>query len=58
MDIARYMIEEWIHLDVIGDDVSHQYDGRIEKEIPPEKIIDIHIVEDDFQKWYEYYEIE
>lgn len=57
MYIARYMIEEWLHIDVIGDDVSHQYDGHIEKEIPPEKIIDIHIVKDDFQKWYEYYRV-
>lgn len=58
MDIARYMIEEWLHLDIIGDDVSHQYDGHIEKEIPPEKIMNIHIVEDDFQNWYEYFGIE
>ena len=52
------MIEEWLHLDIIGDDVSHQYDGHIEKEISPEKIMNIHIVEDDFQNWYEYFGIE
>lgn len=47
-DIARYMLEEWIHIDIRKDNPQHQYDGRIEKEIPPEKIIEIHEVEDAF----------
>lgn len=48
-DVARSMLEEWIHLDIKHDEPKHQYDGRIEKEIPPEKIINIHEVEDDFK---------
>lgn len=53
-DIARYMLEEWIHLDIRKDEVAHQYDGRIEFEIPAENIIKIHEVEDSFpdmDKW-------
>lgn len=58
MDIARYMIEEWIHLDIIGDEVAHQYDGWIEKEIPPQNIIDIHLVDDNFHELNRYFNIE
>ena len=47
-DIARYMLEEWIHLDIRKDEVSHEYDGRIEFEIPAENIIALHEVEDSF----------
>jgi len=53
-DVARFMIEEWIHLDIKKDEVAHQYDGRIECEIPADKIIKIHEVEDSFpelDKW-------
>ncbi|MBT9858289.1 hypothetical protein GPK86_18215 [Blautia faecis] len=53
-DIARYMLEEWIHLDIRKDEVAHQYDGRIEFEIPAENIIKLHDVEDyfpDMDKW-------
>lgn len=53
-DIARYMLEEWIHLDIRKDEVAHQYDGRIEFEIPAENIIKLHHVEDyfpDMDKW-------
>lgn len=49
-DIARYMLEEWLHLDLRGDEPSHQYDGRIEFEIPPERILKIYEVEDDFKE--------
>lgn len=49
-DVACYMLDEWIHLDIKHDEPRHQYDGRIEKEIPPEKIISIHEVEDDFKE--------
>ena len=47
-DIARYMLEEWIHLDIRKDETAHQYDGRIEFEIPAQNIIKVHEVEDDF----------
>ena len=47
-DVARFIIEEWIHLDIREDEVAHQYSGRIEHEIPAEKIIEIHEVEDNF----------
>ena len=47
-DVARYMLEEWIHLDIRRDRTAHQYDGRIEFEIPAQKIICIHEVEDNF----------
>lgn len=47
-DIARYMLEEWIHLDIRKDEVAHQYDGRIEFEIPAENIIELYDVEDSF----------
>lgn len=47
-DIARYMLEEWIHLDIRKDEVAHQYDGRIEFEIPAENIIKLHEVNDYF----------
>lgn len=47
-DIARYMLEEWIHLDIRKDEVAHQYDGRIEFEIPAQNIIALHGVEDSF----------
>lgn len=53
-DIARYMLEEWIHLDIRKDKVEHQYDGRIEFEIPAQNIIKMHAVEDSFpdiDKW-------
>ncbi|MDD2981445.1 MAG: hypothetical protein PHN80_15950 [Hespellia sp.] len=53
-DVARYMLEEWIHLDVRHDETRHQYDGHIEREIPPEKIINIHEVKDEFVKMDEY----
>ena len=48
------MLEEWIHLDIRKDEVAHQYDGRIEFEIPAENIIKLHDVEDyfpDMDKW-------
>ena len=48
MDVARYMMEEWIHLDIKKDKAAHQYDGRIEHEIPADKIIEVHEVEDSF----------
>lgn len=53
-DVARYMLEEWIHLDVRKDEVAHQYDGRIEFEIPAQNIIKLHGVEDyfpDMDRW-------
>lgn len=53
-DVARYMLEEWIHLDVRKDEVAHQYDGRIEFEISSQNIIKLHDVEDyfpDMDKW-------
>lgn len=36
-DVARYMMEEWIHIDIIVDDTAHQYDGMVEHEIPADK---------------------
>ena len=48
MDVARYMMKEWIHLDIKKDKAAHQYDGRIEHEIPADKIIEVHEVEDSF----------
>ena len=47
-DVARYMLEEWIHLDIKKDKTEHQYDGRIEFEIPAQNIICAHEVEDSF----------
>ena len=47
-DIARYMLEEWIHLDIRKDEAAHQYDGRIEFEIPANNIIKVVEVEDEF----------
>lgn len=46
--IARYMLEEWIHIDIKKDKAVHQYDGRIEFEIPARNIIEIHEVSDNF----------
>lgn len=48
MDVARYMLEEWTHLDIKKDKVAHRYDGRVEREIPADKIIAVHEVEDSF----------
>jgi hypothetical protein len=53
-DVARFMLEEWIHLDLRKDETQHQYDGRIEFEIPPENIIEVHEVEDSFPEWDDY----
>lgn len=53
-DVARFIIEEWIHLDIKKDEVAHQYDGRIEREIPADKIIEIHQVEDNFPEMDEW----
>lgn len=53
-DVARFIIEEWIHLDIKKDEVAHQYDGRIEREIPANKIIEIHEVEDNFSEMDEW----
>ena len=53
-DVARYMLEEWIHIDIRKDKTEHQYDGRIEFEIPPQNIVCVHEVEDGFpemDKW-------
>lgn len=53
-DVARYMMEEWIHLDIRKDETKHKYDGRIEREIPANKILEVHEVEDNFpeiDKW-------
>ena len=53
-DVARYMLEEWIHMDIRKDKTEHQYDGRIEFEIPPQNIVCVHEVEDGFpemDKW-------
>ena len=50
----RYMLEEWIHMDIRKDKTEHQYDGRIEFEIPPQNIVCVHEVEDGFpemDKW-------
>lgn len=49
-DVARYMLEEWIHLDIRKDRTEHQYDGRIEFEIPAQNIVCVHEVEDSFPK--------
>lgn len=54
MDVARHIIMEWITKDIRREEIDHRYDGRIEREIPPEKIIRIHEVNDDFSeidKW-------
>lgn len=48
------MLEEWIHMDIRKDKTEHQYDGRIEFEIPPQNIVCVHEVEDGFpemDKW-------
>lgn len=53
-DVARYMLEEWIPMDIRKDKTEHQYDGRIEFEIPPQNIVCVHEVEDGFpemDKW-------
>lgn len=55
MDIARYMLEEWVHLDLRKDNTDHQYSGRIEKEIPSEFIIAIHQVPDNFPDLDKYF---
>ena len=54
LNIARYMLEEWIHIDIVKDKVQHEYDSRIEKEVPPENIMCIHEVDDDFPQFDEY----
>jgi hypothetical protein len=53
-DVARFMMEEWIHLDIRKDEVAHQYDGRIEHEIPANKIIEVHEVDDNFPEMDEW----
>ena len=57
MDIARYMLEEWIHLGIRKDEVAHQYDGWIDFEVPAKDIIDIHEVEDYFPDLDDYFGI-
>lgn len=54
-DVARYMLEEWIHLEIRKDETAHQYDGRIEFEIPAQNILEIYEVEDrfpDMDRWF------
>lgn len=53
-DVARFIMEEWIHLDIKKDEVAHHYEGRIEHEIPADKIIEIHEVEDSFPEMDEW----
>lgn len=48
-DIACYMLEEWIHIDMRKDEPDHRYGGRVELEIPPENIVKIRSVNNDFQ---------
>lgn len=57
MDIARYMLEEWIHLDIRKDEERHQYDGWINFEVPAKDIIAMHEVDDYFPDLDDYFGI-
>ncbi|MCR0568945.1 hypothetical protein MKC54_09965 [[Clostridium] innocuum] len=48
IDIARIMLEDWIHRDIRKDATQHRYDGWVEQEIPPSSIINLHKVDDYF----------
>lgn len=52
-DIACYMLEDWIYTDLRNEKSSHKYGGRIEKEIPPQNIIKIHEMKDNFSNVYD-----
>ena len=45
MDIARYMLEEWIHLDIRKDETNHAYAAFVNFEIPPQNIIQLYDLE-------------
>lgn len=45
MDIARYMLEKWIHLDIRKDETDHAHAGFVDFEIPPQNIIQVHDLE-------------
>ena len=53
--MARYLIEEWVHIDLRHDEPEHAYDSWCNFEIPPENIIGIHEVEDCFEQLDEWY---
>lgn len=53
-DIARYMIEEWIHTDLRKDKPSHKYGSRIVREIPSKNIITMYEVENELNDIYDY----
>lgn len=44
-EIARFLIEEWIHLDIRMDEPDHEYDLTEHIQIPKKNIIEVH----DFQ---------
>lgn len=41
-EIAKYMLEEWLHLDIRKDMPDHRYDGWINKQVPSEKILNVY----------------
>ena len=47
-DIIKHILEYWICLDIRNEEPPHNREGRIEHEIPPEKIIKIHEIKDEF----------
>ena len=54
-DIARYMIEDWIHLNILKDETNHLYRGKSEIEIPSKDIIEICEIKDSFKEIDDYY---
>ena len=54
-DIARYMIEDWIHLNILKDETNHLYSGKSEIEIPSKDIIEICEIKDSFKEIDDYY---
>ena len=48
MDFKNRILPGICQKDIRKDEVSHEYDGRIEFEIPAENIIALHEVEDSF----------
>lgn len=41
-NIAKYMLEEWLHLDIRKDMPDHRYDGWMNKQVPSENILNVY----------------
>lgn len=52
-EIAQRMLEDWVRLDVLGIETNRGYEGRVDFEIPPDHIIEVHSIKEKPEEYYD-----